>query len=276
MNKKKNLKKSINLIESGAEIAGSAVGGAIGFLAGGPVGAAGAAALGTTLGRAISDFANRHLSRKEEIRVGACAAIAINNIKLQIDSGLDLRDDDFFNLDNNGNSIAEEIFEGVLLKSKNEHEEKKVEHLGIYFAKLAFSPGVTQAEANHLLNIAENLTYRQMCVLSILKANNDEEKFVLRDTNYRNLESPIPFETVSLLQEIIELQNVGLVARTIKNRKNEGFFYMQGWSDIVPNLLGLRPLGFRITTLLGVDQISNQEIDPIIDQLSSSLLSINE
>ena len=261
----KSKRKAIELIESGSEIAGSAVGGAVGFFAGGPAGAAGAAALGSTLGKAISDFANRHLSRKQEVRVGACAAIAINSIKEMENSGLKLRDDGFFEESNDRQSDAEEIFDGVLLHSKNEHEEKKIKHLGIFYAKIAYSPGVSKSEANHLLNLSNSLTYRKMCILSILMKINSGENLGLLDRNYRGREEPIPYETVSLLQEIVELHSQGLIAEIMSDK---GYTINSGWSDITPNSQGLRPLGFRLATLLGVDQIPRSDIDPIVEQLS--------
>ena len=162
------------LITTGAEIAGAAVGGALGFLAGGPIPAAGAEVIGVVIAkgatRLLTDYANRRLSRREQIRVGAAAAFALAAIRERLENGEKPREDGFFSEETKGRSSAEEIFEGVLQKSKNEHQEKKIKLLGNFFANVAFSPDVSVSEANHLLRIAESLTYRQMCLLAMLLA----------------------------------------------------------------------------------------------------------
>jgi len=89
-----------NLVKGGAEIAGSAVGAALGFLAAGPVGAvalgAGGALAAMALKQIGQEVSERFLSQRERIRVGGVIAIAASEISKRIDKGLDLRNDGFF------------------------------------------------------------------------------------------------------------------------------------------------------------------------------------
>ena len=106
-------KDKINgLISTGTEIAGASVGGAIGFLAGGPALAAGAGALGVIIAKGsqkiLTDIANRNLSKREEARVGATAAYSLDKVKTYIEEGKQPRDDDFFNEIKYNRSNAEE------------------------------------------------------------------------------------------------------------------------------------------------------------------------
>lgn len=169
------------LVDAGASIVGATAGGAVGALIGtamaGPgsgtvVGATlGAAAGGTvseTLKRALADMTSRVFSRREQIRVGAAIDFAAVKIKQRLDAGDKLRDDNFFIEDKTDRSSADEIFEGVLLKSKNESEEKKVKFIGNLFANLAFRPEISITIANYFLKIIEGLTYRQLCFLGLL------------------------------------------------------------------------------------------------------------
>ncbi len=253
------------LIVTGSDIAGAAVGGAVGFLAVGPVGAAAAGALGVAISRGIAkvigDVANRQLSHKEEVRVGAAAAVAADKIRQLLESGSHPRQDGFFESVGNEPPTGEALFEGVLLKSKNEHEEKKVKLLGNFFANLAFSPGVGVAEANHLLRLAESLTYRQICALALftLKAKGSNVK--LRDCSYREQSGNISFETLSLLQEIQDLYTRGLVG--CKAKSGSGYEALLGWADVCPERMGPTPLGERLIRLLGVADIPLEDIDKV-------------
>lgn len=163
--------QAVELIEFGSEVAGSAVGGALGFFAGGPVGAAAGSVAGTLASKSLHiaiDFAHRRLSRREKVRVGAGLAFALETIGHYLEEGRLPRSDGFFEHDVTGRSASDEILEGVLQKCKNEHEEKKLKHLGITYANVAFLPEISVFGANWLLQVAQELTYRQLCILAIV------------------------------------------------------------------------------------------------------------
>ena len=108
-----------NLINSGAEIAGGALGGALGFLAAGPAGAAaggaGGAAAAVGLKHIGHEVGERYLAPREKARAGGVLAIA---------AGETLRSDSFFTAQNSGRPEAEEIAESVIIKAQKEPEEK--------------------------------------------------------------------------------------------------------------------------------------------------------
>jgi hypothetical protein len=255
------------LIEAGSEIVGAAVGGALGFLAAGPVGSAGAGIAGVMIAKSanklLGDIATRQMSKREEERVGATAAVALKNIKDRLDRGEKPRDDDFFEEEIESRSAAEEVFEGTLRKAQDEHEEKKIKLLGNFFANVAFSSGVSLGEANYYLTLIDNLTYRQICVLGLLLARTSISTLPkLRESDYRKNVSNLSFESVSLLQEIMSLYNSGLVA--CRQEGGEGFIALLGLHDIAPNGLVLTPLGERVSVLLGADTVEGVDLDKII------------
>ena len=73
------------MISSGGDIAGAAIGGALGFLASGPVGAAIGGAGGAMAAEAIrkigNEAAERLLGPREKVRVGGAIAIAAEHIR---------------------------------------------------------------------------------------------------------------------------------------------------------------------------------------------------
>ncbi len=59
----------------------------------------------------------------------------------------------------------EEIFEGVLMQAKSEHEEKKLRFLGQFLGNVAFDQHCSPEHANYLLGLIERLTYQQLAML---------------------------------------------------------------------------------------------------------------
>ena len=245
-----------SLISMGSDITGAATGGGIGFLIGGPAGAAVGGPLGILIRRGLSDIANRVLSTREKIRVGATAWYAITKIEERRNSGDMLRDDGFFEAKGKERPGAEEIFEGVLLKAKNEHEEKKTKILGNIFANTAFNSAISVGQANHALRIAESLTYRQMCLLSLITVT---EGIEFSDDDY-GARKKIPYETMSLLQEMYELYNgFGLITP-----KDSKVMLIRGWWGMSPKKFDLTPIGERYYQLMGIEEgIPDEDIKDI-------------
>jgi len=269
--------KPNEIIETGSDLAGAAVGGALGFLTAGPIGSAGASVAGVMIAKSVkkllSDFVDRQMSHRETERVGATAAIAINDIKTKIDMGETPRDDDFFQEINGRRSSAEEIFEGTLQKSKTEHEDKKIKLIGHYFANVAFSKAISVGEANHLLNIIGRLSYRQLCVLGILLIKqNSKSPQTLREEDYANNTIGLKYETLSLLQEIYNLYNDGLIV--CKNSNSPKNIALLSWHDIIPNNLMLNFLGIRLAKLLDVETIDSDDLNKIIILLGKGIVNV--
>lgn len=278
-----------SLISTGSAIAGAATGGAIGFLTGGPGGAAIGGASGVVISKGVtkllSDIADRFLSKRETMRVGATAAFALVKIESYLDAGSNPRDDGFFDEKAGERSDAEEIFEGVLLKAKNEHEEKKAKILGNIFANIAFSPGFSVGEANHVLQIAQNLTYRGMCFLSLIKRKEEIQNIRLREDSYSGAKvKAISCETTSILQEAYQIYSFGLIACKFKSSEGSEamsgatlgwtgigqkvYQAMLGWSDIAPNRILLTPIGERYYKVMGLQDLPEEDIKSVAIYLS--------
>jgi hypothetical protein len=159
------------LISGGAEIAGAAIGGALGFISAGIFGAAAGSAGGAVaaimLKRIGDEVSNRYLSSREKVRVGGVIAIAAANIGERLRAGEKLRSDDFFNQRSSGRSSAEEVAENVLLTCQREAEERKVPYMGYLLSNLAFDSTISASMAHFITRTAESLTYRQLCILRI-------------------------------------------------------------------------------------------------------------
>ncbi|MDE0041431.1 MAG: hypothetical protein OXT74_05310 [Candidatus Poribacteria bacterium] len=160
--------------------AGSALGvglGAVGIPGGEAIGAVLGSSAGNLLTGLGQDIWERHLSHREKQRLGTVLGVVIADIHRRKEAGEIIRTDGFFDEKHTGRSDAAEVAESVLLKAQREPEEKKIPYMGYLFSSIAFNPQINPPYAHQLIKVAEQLTYRQLC---ILKLSDDTEKYELR------------------------------------------------------------------------------------------------
>jgi hypothetical protein len=242
-----------SLIGAGSDITGTTIGGIAGAAIGGPPGAAMGAAAGTLVSRVLGnigdELSERMLGTREKVRIGAALGFAMSKIQENFTKGAILRDDDFFDDKPYDRGAYKEIVEGVLLAAQREYEEKKTRLYGNLLANIAFSPGIGRAHASLLIKFSHSLSYRQLCLLSIFGQRN---KFILKQNNYRDTPTMI-IEMISLLQEIFDLSNRGLIA-TLSGS------VVLGLTDIVPANMKPEGEGETLFKLMVLEEIDEQDL----------------
>ena len=204
------------MIDKGAELAGGtagpAVGAVIGSLFAGPVGTAvggGIGAAATMAFKAIGhELSSRFLSPREQARIGGVFTLAAAEIVERCQSGESVRDDGFFDTGGSGRSEAEEVWEGALLKSQREAEEKKLPYMAHLLANLAFNTEFSVAMAHQMTKAAESMTYRQLCILQLSAT---KERFNLRKRSYEG-QGSFSKDLYQLIYEYYDLYNRGLIS----------------------------------------------------------------
>jgi hypothetical protein len=245
------------LIDYGSELFGAAIAGIIGFFAGGPVGAAIFGAAGAGVAKVIKsvgeEISQRHLSKREKIRSGGVLIIVADEISKRVQAGHKLRNDDFF-IDSDGMK-AEQVFESVISKAQREPEERKLTYMAKLMANIAFDNNVTWEMAHFLIKAAEQLTYRQLCLINIAR-NNSENK--LRNEDYRTQKPSI--DTVEVLYECFGLQSHEFISFGDKH-------FVFGLSDIIPNDMHTHGFGNALYELMGLSDMPQSDVDNVIDLL---------
>jgi hypothetical protein len=241
------------LIKYGGAIGGAATGTVLGLLAGGPIGAVVGGAVGAALQTVSGDVACRELSRREAARVGATMSYAIAFIQERLKHGDSVREDKFFQQDSTGRSPAEEIFEGVLLKVKNEHEERKARFYGQLFTNVSFDPNCSPSEANYLLHVMNSVTFLQLSLMALYA---DTSRFAdLPPDNYQN--KKISLEISNILAATFALCQNGLV--TLREPGHDDGTVVLDPAEIQPAHMALRTLGKRLFELAGLVGIAESD-----------------
>jgi hypothetical protein len=248
------------LIEDGAEIAGGTIAGALGFLAAGPIGAAalggGGAAAVVALRRVGAEVGERLLARRERVRLGGVLALTAATIQDRSRRGESLRQDGFFEQKPGGRSDAEEVAESVLLKSQREPEERKLPYLAGLLANVAFDANISAEMAHQLIKVAEQLTYRQLCLLKIAAI---KQSLSLRASDYRG-HTAFAKTLYQVLYECFDLYQRKFVSF--------GGDVAFGPTDVKPSNMTLQGLGVDLFNLMGLRWIPDLDLAPVVAQLT--------
>ena len=251
------------LIERGTEIAGGGfsniAGAATGFVLGGPEGALLGGFAGTGAAMSLrwlgTEISSRLLGPREHQRVGYVFTLAASEVANRLKNGEKVRQDGFFAESNDSKSDAEQVWEGILMKSQREPEEKKLPYMAHIIANIAFDPTISPSMAHQVTKAAEALTYRQFCIMRLSTIKN---QFELRKSDYRG-QGQFSRELYQLLHEYLDLYNRGFI-----NFSGSVAF---GPTDVNPGSTELQALGTDIYNLLQIWEIPTDDVVPIAAQL---------
>lgn len=250
-----------SLISAGSDIAGGAIGGALGFLAAGPFGAAAGGAGGAIAAEVIkklgTDAAERMLGPRERVRIGAAIAIASEHIRARTERGERLREDGFFDQKPDGRSDSEEVSESVLTKAQKEAEEKKIKYMAYLIGNIAFSSEISAGLAHHIIKSVDTMTYRQLCILKMIAF---KRNYNLRESDYRG-QGNFTRQLYEILYECLDLSTRGYI--------NFGGEVAFGPTDVKPASMNLQGIGADIFNQMGLTTIPSDDVVPIARVLSA-------
>lgn len=254
--KKKTKKVVVDIVGDlapsvGLAVAGAAIGGIPGAIVGG---------LSGLVAPVLKDVLARSLSIQEKERIELVAKLAQNKIQEQLDKGLKPRKD--FDRQKAG-----ELFEGVLLKAKDMYEAKKLPFIANLFARAPFTNTPIE-NMNQTLIHAEQLSYRQLCVLSIIGLNEWDKKLSLSDKPFMHEKKKMYEEKAEgIYQDILSMIQLGLIGQITPNTKAVQYINTVGY--IVPKELVLFYPGRLLFNGLQLDYIDEADRELIIDSLKA-------
>lgn len=120
----------------------------------------------------IVEMSNWVLGKLQRKKVVVSANLTCENITNRLINKNQLRKDNFFRLQQDQVleekvSSASKVFEGSLLKAKEEYDSKKIPYISFLTSNIFFNPNIDESKAFVFLEILGKLSYRQLCALSL-------------------------------------------------------------------------------------------------------------
>lgn len=224
---------------------GAAIGGVVTAQIGDPLTGA---MFGEVMRQAGEDFANRALSTREETRVASVLEAATQIVAQRVQAGDSLRAD--WHMGENPEAV--EVVEGVLRAARDEHQEKKLPYMANLLANLAFDTGIDAGTAYIATDDAENLSWVDCCILSIVMRPTE---FPLRDTPIEASGSTWGHWSVGIsVVELMEKRGMLRVPETVTEPLGLPMF------DLRMSKLELTNRSHLVASLMGLKTIPSAEI----------------
>lgn len=201
------------------------------------------------------DFASRALSTKERNRIDRTYKEIIDKIGKKLEAGSVPRTDDYWAPNAEGGSNATVLLEGVLIKARDEYEEKKRRYFPNLCANMCFAEHLPYERLNTILRLFEQLTYRQLQILAYVYRNGAVNTCSW-ELRIRLLPSTDKY--YDIFCEVFNLYNVNL----LKNPT-------AGWTSNGISELRLSPLGLDLVSLAELNSIPEEEIADIASYINT-------
>lgn len=223
----------------------------------------GAKLIGGLIPQVLNDISDRFLSTREEIKIGMVASYSSNYLTKNLDANRAMNVNFIQTIKESPEdwNTASELYESVLLRAKNESQEKKIKHIGAIFGNSVFVEEISPEDIFHLLSAVENLTYRKLCIISMYgKIKSITPKYDLMVDSflwYKNVDFSL--STRATLQDIFELGNQGIV--------DFNSLLASEHIHLNPGKFKLTKLGEKYFELMDLDSIAESELIDIINAI---------
>lgn len=227
-------------------------------------------------GYAVSEFLssglrgllNHFSSQRQSKRITNVTAFALNEIRRRLEDGERLRDDGFFDKTVD-RSDAEEVFEDVLLKARDEPQEKKIPYIGSLFENGCFDTSIDSGTLHFLCQESESLTYRQLCIIKIANEKKYKLRYVSVEGHNRHKKEPpfysLPTEKIHVLTECVSLSTKEFIKFDISHLNT---VTAETWYVLIPNSIEPLPAGQMIYEHMKLKSIPEVDVLPVIKALS--------
>lgn len=209
----------------------------------------------------IEEFKKRVLSVRETNRIDKVLNDAVNKIKIRLEKGDIPRNDGFWTESHVEVSDAKAILEGILLKSRDEYEEKKLPFYSNLISQMVFDTSWSYERLNAMIRMFEQLSYRQLQIMSLAQQKGEIQtpQWIVRFKK-----TPKSYAYYDLFCEVSGLSNLALF-------QQPGGGYMQGLGDKQE----LSPIGKSMADLMELSSMPQEELDALdkmLDLLNNAIL----
>ena len=217
----------------------------------------------------LHNIVNLFSSERQAKRILDVTQFALNEIRCRLENGERLRSDSFFN-NITDRSDAEEVLEEVLLKARDEPQEKKIPYIGRLFENGCFDSTVDSGTLHFLCKESENLTFRQLCIIKIVNEMR-ERKYPLRSESFKNfitireIRRNTTTEQFATLAECVALRDKGYIMFSFSSTPG---IELEILRYLIPNTMESLPTGTMMYEHMNLRSMPEEDVLPVINSLS--------
>ncbi|MDU4861404.1 MAG: hypothetical protein E6356_07320 [Terrisporobacter othiniensis] len=207
----------------------------------------------------INDIYENTYTSKERKKILITIYYSLEMIKENIDNNNFIREKDFFEENLNNQSLAEEIMYGILISSKNEHEESKLKYYGYLLGNIMFKNDLDIDECNRLIKLSRQLTYCQIKLINMYVISQTIQIPILQREDYTKL-GIRDYKLLGILQDTLDM-----IQKSILNGSGK---LVLDLVQINPSKIKVQGVGTLLYNCMSLNKMPYDELEDMLDLLS--------
>lgn len=196
---------------------------------------------------------------KESKKILTTLYYSLEVVKENLDRNNLVRDDTFFDEYLNNQSLTEEIINGIIISSRNEHEERKLKYYGYLFGNIMFKNNLDRDECNRLIKISRELTYCQIKLINMYVISQTVQVPILQREDYTKLGIK-DYKLLGILQDTLDM-----IQKSILNGSGK---LVLDVVQINPSKIKVQGIGTLLYNNMSLNKMPYDELEDILDLLS--------
>ena len=207
----------------------------------------------------ISEIEQRTYTLKESRKILTTLFYSLTIIKDNLDKKIYIKNDNLFSKNDNEKYLGEELIEGIVISSKNEHEEKKIKYYGYLFGNILFQSNFDRDECNRLIRLSRTLSYCQIKLINMYMISQTIQVPILHREDYTKI-GIRDYKLLGILQDTLEMIQKGIL--------NSSGKLVLDVVQINPSKIKVQGTGILLYNNMSINKMPYDELEDLLDLLS--------
>lgn len=207
----------------------------------------------------INDTYENIYTSKESKRILTALYYSLEMIQENLNKNLDMQDG-FFIEDENGQYLAEELINGIVISSRNEYEDSKLKYYGYLLGNIMFKDNLDRDECNRLIKLSRQLTYCQIKLINMYVISQTIQVPILQREDYTKVGIG-NYKLLGILQDTLDM-----IQKSILNGSGK---LVLDVVQINPSKIKVQGLGTLLYNYMSLSKMPYDELEDILNLLSN-------
>ena len=207
----------------------------------------------------INDLYENIYTSKESKRILIALYYSLEIIKENLDNNNVIRKEIFFEENLNNQCLAEEMINGIVISSRNEHEESKLKYYGYLLGNIMFKDNLDRDECNRLIKLSRQLTYCQIKLINMYVISQTIQIPILQREDYTKL-GIRDYKLLGILQDTLDM-----IQKSILNGSGK---LMLDVVQINPSKIKVQGVGTLLYNCMSLNKMPYDELEDMLELLS--------
>ena len=208
----------------------------------------------------IEEINENIYSVKENKKILSTLYFSLNAVKENLEKNMVIQENYLKAINDENKLLIEELFEGIIISAKNEHEDNKLKYYGYLLGNIIFKENLDRDEFNRLIKISRNLSYCQIKLINMYVISQMIQVPILKREDYTKT-GVGSYKLLGILQDTLDM-----IQKSILNGSGN---LVLDVVQINPSKIKVQGMGTLLYNLMSLNKMPYDEMEDLLDMLSS-------